>query len=1016
MNKIFQRCFLYCASATVLGAADVSATLSKEDTAVAQPAPDCQLLRHDPPSSVRMSGGMTDPTWDKIPVFDKFIPAFKDSKPLVNTSSARIFYNADAIYVGFDFSEKDMKRIKLGLPPGQTDDVPINSNDDCAEILIWNPFLKNKVRYHLRVVPSGAKDDARYGEQGGRDQSWNGKWEIRTRQLADRWQGEVRIPLSIFAEAEKGWMCGTLVPKDLMKLNIGRVCSTVGEFSHIAPRPGGFHNQTLLFQPTGFRFGNIWLEQPGCQRLKNGENALSYQIMNDVKRPANIKLTAVLIEEEPDPEKRAEQQRKAAWKRPIRTTKLKEETLTLEPGKPVPLNLNFNLTYGGKKTVQVQIDWLRMKSSLYKGTLHDDVYDLKEAEKKIEQRIESSREKLTQCRLVPVDNPALKEASTLLKKTEQLYEKARKAASLSEREQASKETARTLDKLEYLISVKLTPYQWAKQNLKKEPSFSLGIVQSGEKVFRHKPFCGKCQGQISLSMAGNEFKSAQFVLFFLNEKAGSIKCSVSDFKGPDGAVIPASNCFFNPVGYVNIHAGTTQNPDDYWPDVLYPGNEVIQGKHPLQPVMFTIKADENQRPGNYTGTVSFSNGTDTLSVNTAVKVFPFSLPKTRSFRMNIWFHASRVIAWYKQFPLSEPLFSQIMELCGKYNFAMTPRWQSLYHTPVQEKDGKYIFDFSRLKAYYDIAVRNGANCINFEPVEADKFQKIPLILGPDGKKQKLSGDPEKIADEYFLQLLKFFKDNGYDKYALLQVGDEPWSQEQQEKIRIAVNHYRTLSREIPPIITAGTNRKHSNLEGYIDYWCPQFNSFDPKNYRDLAANEQLWFYQCLYKPDYPAYQIDRPGADARIAGFMSWKYNAKGFLYWTCEQWAGGSYATPENKKKLANRWIHEEWGFPIKNHPGDGCFIYPTKDGVIASFRAQQIRESVDDYEYMAILKKQYEKAKTMKRLTPELAKKAEKFLQIPDNIVKMTNTWTKSLSEMDNFRDEVGNLTAELIALCAK
>lgn len=56
--------------------------------------------------------------------------------------------------------------------------------------------------------------------------------------------------------------------------------------------------------------------------------------------------------------------------------------------------------------------------------------------------------------------------------------------------------------------------------------------------------------------------------------------------------------------------------------------------------------------------------------------------------------------------------------------------------------------------------------------------------------------------------------------------------------------------------------------------------------------------------------------------------------------------------EKLANRWIHEEWGFPFQNAPGDACFIYPTKDGVIASLRAQYIRDGVEDYEYLAILK----------------------------------------------------------------
>ena len=90
------------------------------------------------------------------------------------------------------------------------------------------------------------------------------------------------------------------------------------------------------------------------------------------------------------------------------------------------------------------------------------------------------------------------------------------------------------------------------------------------------------------------------------------------------------------------------------------------------------------------------------------------------------------------------------------------------------------------------------------------------------------------------------------------------------------------------------------------------------------------------------YMIDRPGIEPRIAALICWKFQARAFLYWAPEQWVAGGANTPVNRKKLQNRWIHEEWGFPFRSFPGDGCLIYPAKDGVIASLRAQYIREQL--------------------------------------------------------------------------
>ena len=158
------------------------------------------------------------------------------------------------------------------------------------------------------------------------------------------------------------------------------------------------------------------------------------------------------------------------------------------------------------------------------------------------------------------------------------------------------------------------------------------------------------------------------------------------------------------------------------------------------------------------------------------------------------------------------------------------------------------------------------------------------------------------------------------------------------------------------------------------------------------------------------FMIDRPGIEPRISGMISWKYQAIGFLYWASEQWIAGSPHTPANRAKLKNRWVHEEWGFPFRDCPGDACFIYPTREGVIASVRAQYMRDGVEDYEYLAILKTTLAHALKKGKVPAALRRKAESLIKVPDHIVKSVNNWTKSENDLMKFRSEVAETIIQL------
>ncbi|GAF86593.1 unnamed protein product [marine sediment metagenome] len=101
-------------------------------------------------------------------------------------------------------------------------------------------------------------------------------------------------------------------------------------------------------------------------------------------------------------------------------------------------------------------------------------------------------------------------------------------------------------------------------------------------------------------------------------------------------------------------------------------------------------------------------------------------------------------------------------------------------------------------------------------------------------------------------------------------------------------------------------------------------------------------YEYLKGNNPPYWHIDRPLTVYRIPTWINWQYNISGLLYWT----------TVVN---LSNPWTNPEFGATSRMN-GGGYLLYPGApcgiDGPVACMRLKNLRDGMDDYEYLAILK----------------------------------------------------------------
>jgi hypothetical protein len=151
----------------------------------------------------------------------------------------------------------------------------------------------------------------------------------------------------------------------------------------------------------------------------------------------------------------------------------------------------------------------------------------------------------------------------------------------------------------------------------------------------------------------------------------------------------------------------------------------------------------------------------------------------------------------------------------------------------------------------------------------------------------------------------------------------------------------------------------------------------------LQKGNEVWSYNALVQDDYsPKWAIDFAPINYRIQpGFMSQSLHLTGLLYWQVDRWTGDPWSNVQT-------YSTEGYEFP-----GEGMLVYPGQQvgltGVVPSMRLKWLRDGVEDYEYMEILKR-YGCA--------EFAMKAAR------NVAASWSQWTQDPALLESERRQLG------------
>jgi len=450
--------------------------------------------------------------------------------------------------------------------------------------------------------------------------------------------------------------------------------------------------------------------------------------------------------------------------------------------------------------------------------------------------------------------------------------------------------------------------------------------------------------QAEMSLARNEYESCQVALRPSSEQELR-DCTVSftDLKGAGGAVFRRSNLEWQLVGFVQAPALSTGAtlPDDavpgWWPDPLLPVRRFTVPPATTQAVWLTAYAPPGTKAGVYTGTVTITPAkAPALKVPLKLTVYDFDLPTQGHMKT-----AFALMDGYLEKLYGKPLTPKLRRKYG--DFVLQHR---LNPDDISRTDPPDIEDI----AYYNGRGLNAFNVINMVQPRGARIWVCwsPLeVYTPTFKQQLIAR-----LDPYVAAL----KRRGLAEKAYVYTFDE-----RGKEFYPVMREYFGLIKErygIPTLTTAKLAQDPQVMRDLnVDWNCPLTPSYHLEEAdRCRQAGQQVWAYVCCGpRGPYANFLADDALIEARLIWWQAFQQKMDGFLYWGLNIWhrAHNDYLIDPEQDGPRLRWSittggKEAW---LQALHGDGDLLYAGKDGPLGCLRLANLRDGLDDYEYLWLL-----------------------------------------------------------------
>jgi hypothetical protein len=400
----------------------------------------------------------------------------------------------------------------------------------------------------------------------------------------------------------------------------------------------------------------------------------------------------------------------------------------------------------------------------------------------------------------------------------------------------------------------------------------------------------------------------------------------------------------------------------WYPDALIPFNDPDTGKPlsgaKISAVPFDVKAGNNQpiwvdlqvpqsaQAGNYTGTYTVTSNQGTFTGTIALKVWNFAMPAAPALKSSFLFFQAGTLAAQR-----ELLRNKISPL------STNPADQPL------------------------LMKEHGLSATQTGPFSGADVGRCAMSPAPSVSQFKSVA----AAQQPGLLLYDYSADEIGHCTSLYPTIRQWANNMHQAGIKNLISMSPT-----PALYSDGSGSGRSA----VDIWVllPVMYNNSKKNVDEvMKKGDDVWSYNTLVQDAYsPKWLIDFDPVNFRIQpGFISQSLNLTGLLYWRVDKWPSDPWNNVNNAGTYSS-----------SNYPGEGMLVYPGGPvgvkGVVASMRLKWLRDGVEDYDYVKILK--------------DLGK-ADLAMEITRSVGPDWTNWTRDPKAIETARLKLGEAIDQIM-----
>lgn len=527
--------------------------------------------------------------------------------------------------------------------------------------------------------------------------------------------------------------------------------------------------------------------------------------------------------------------------------------------------------------------------------------------------------------------------------------------------------------------------------------FEFFAVSDLMRVFEDGYHCPAPNTAIDVFGIRNEIVSAQCVVK-ANENLKRVAVSVGPLTLVERSVsIPPDAVEWNFVGSILIEENTPKyRKSDLirpaparFPDYLAEDREISLEQDNYRAVFLTIRIPRNAAAGRYEGKVTIESDRGNHSLPLRLHVYPLTLPDERHLMVTKWYSTSK----FKQFHgIDSSDSDRFYEMLGVYARNMADHRQNVFRVSLdlvasqRDRGGEFKFDFSKFDRWADVFWSTGRMDL-LETGFVARFGEggwasREVVLRDFRVRDESTGRTISVPGKEFLPrflpaIEDHLREKGWLEKTVFHIADEPsnhnvmsWREASDFVHRCGPGLRRMDAIETPHCL------------GRLEIWVPKLDHLATwyDAYRDAQKRgNELWFYTVgiFQKGSLPNKTADVALIESRVLHWLNYRFALKGYLHWGFNSWTDDPFEAPGR-------------------HRGDGWQVYPKKDGLLCSLRWEQMRNGLQDYEYLWMLEDKIAKIKAGLSDRLSIIEPSRRGVEIASQVVRSFDTYNKDPNEL--------------------